>query len=267
MLDKTLERYQNLVREGTETFTGWGDPFGADIVSVLATILTVFFACIMVLEIVHKLLYRKEYKRLRNSPPEEGAEELESYKPIVLPFFYHGVIALIFLTLAITCSNNKDKYDAYSDELFTTYTELKSMVFDTYLSTYTGEVLRPKESVAPSRIEKDRLYLTSFIVDGVHYNDNSIYVTYSDKFPSDTLIPFDASFVKDLLPTKEQRGKMAEDSFLFGYSGELTTINKFGFVLRAIPLTDDYDVSLYHYLDDIDYIYNIKVENKTKKAD
>lgn len=264
MLYKSIERYQNLVKEGIEKFTGWKDPFLAELICTIAILFTIFFTLIMVLEILNKLSHKDNVQKSQNSTLEGDTEKLEPYKPITIPFYYYGIFALIFFVIAQTCSNDKDDYELYSDELYETFTELKSTVFDTYLSTYTGDVLRPKESVAPSRIEKDRLYLTSFIVDGVHYNDSSIYVTYSDKFPSDTLIPFDASFVTDLLPTKEQRVKMKEDPSLFGYSGELATINKFGFVIRAIPLMDDYKVSLYHYLDDIDYIYNIKIENKTE---
>ena len=261
MLNKLLVRYSDLLDRGTELYTGWRELFSIGFLSISCMGITILFTLLVLIEVANKLLYEMEKRGVLNNP----SEEITPYKTLATPIWFSGIIILIFAPLGVYAHGKESDYKIYASDLIVTHEKLEHEIFNTYLATYNGEVLSPKESVTPLRIEHNQLYLVSFILNGVQYNDSSIYVTYSDKFPSDTLIPFDASFVKDLLPTDEQRDNKVNDYFLIDYPEEFKTIDRFGYMLRAKPLTEDYKVSLYHHLDDIDYIYNIRVESKTKR--
>lgn len=160
-----------------------------------------------------------------------------------------GVVAYLFFGTLAGYNEQRDKVSAEQVALIET-------VFSTFLETYdtsSHEIMKPKESVTPSKIENNVFYVTSFNIDGVQYNDKVIYVTYSDRFPTDTLIPFDATLAKELLPTKKQRDKSKSS-----YNENILDTNKYGVLVKAYSLSQG---GYYHvYLDEVDYVYNIKVE-------
>lgn len=165
-------------------------------------------------------------------------------------------IALITGVTAYLFFGALSSYNDQRDEVSAKQVALIETVFSVFLETYntsTHEILKPKESVTPSKIENNTFYITSFNLEGVQYNDKVIYVTYSERFPTDTLIPFDASLAKELLPTKKQRDKNKSS-----YNENILDTDKYGVLVRAQPLSQN--GYYYVYLDEVDYIYNIKVE-------
>lgn len=165
-------------------------------------------------------------------------------------------IALLVGTLAYLFFSTLSSYNDQREKVFAEQVALIETVFSTYLETCdtsSTEILKPKESVTPSKIESNTFYVTSFNIEGVQYNDKVIYVTYSDRFPTDTLVSFNASLAKELLPTRKQRSSNKSS-----YAEDVLDLDKYGVLVKAHSLSQR--GYYYVYLDEIDYIYNIKVE-------
>ena len=130
--------------------------------------------------------------------------------------------------------------------------ELLQVVFTDYLNNYDGEVHQPKDMSNNTRMVTNSLYETTMMVDGVKLNDQLIYVIYSDKLESDTLVPFDATAYADLIPTDEQRQ--------YFNKGSVLREKQSGLMVEYKPQGSRFNS--YVYIDNIDFIYNVKIQDK-----
>lgn len=167
------------------------------------------------------------------------------------------IVTLLVLSTAFGINSWKQHKTDITDELRELKEEIVPAVFEDYLTNYEGETIQPKEAISPSKIHTNNLYEVSFVLEGVHYNDQVIYVTYSDKFKSDTLIPFDSSNYPLLIPTSEQR--KSDKGF------DVLNTRETGFKLEAKVLNERWTSSA--YIDDIDFVYNIRVVEKEEEED
>ena len=137
------------------------------------------------------------------------------------------------------------------DKLITLRDDLATSIFDDYLEKYEGEVVQLKEPLMTSAIYSNELYELTFNVNGVQYNNKTIYVVYSDKYETNTLIPFDPTSYYRLIPTKSQR--VANKGYYSIFDDQERGFN--------LPYdsrnTDNWSSA---YIDDIDFVYNIKVD-------
>lgn len=263
MLNDKIERYWNLLNNLT-----WIDTNGSGIEVILPCLSIALLGVISILTafvgVILKLSMYIQKKRLKGKAPvdtpTEEVEEEENEFDFFLRYLVHR--PLIPLSIAIVCAvifwgltTWDDHSDSKKEELIELKEEITLGVFEDYLTNYDGEVLQPKESVSPSAIHTNTLYQTSFILEGVQYNDQLIYVTYSDKFKSDTLIPFKASNYAGLIPTVKQR-----EAYDGGYIFDEREVG-FKFLFTRLSKRSSGDT----YIDGIDFIYNIKVKEKEEQ--
>lgn len=242
-IDKFLEVYGNTTswQETLRHLTGFSATIHAVgfVCLIFGVIFTLFSLCLVILCLKKPELWKSTLKE--NKERVEGKRQIQYEEYLMTPRFMFPVtltlviIASCYLTALLSMSN---QYRAIDKAVL----DVQPLIFTDYLDKYEGDTLKPKETVTPSAIKGGNLYVTSFNIEGVQYNNRIIYITYSNKYPTDTLIPFDASDYKKLLPTDSQREK-AE-----------------GFKLTATSLSNGFDRS--PFLDDVDYIYNIKIEDK-----
>ena len=164
-------------------------------------------------------------------------------------FIKRPLITFIFALVLVLSCTGVVKYINYSGgvkaDLRDQKEEIILLVMDDYLGKYVGETIKPQNIFSSTEIEKNTLVKTSFKVDGVQYNNKWVYITYSSDHETDTLIPFEASSYPELIPTKEQREAPGRHDVI----GDL----KKGFKLKGYSQNAV-------YIDDVDFIYNIKIE-------
>lgn len=242
-IDKFLEVYNNTTswQETLRHLTGFSATIHAvGFFSVMFGLLfTVSSICLLLICLRKPELWKSTIKE--NRVRVEGKRQIQYEEYLTTPRFVFPITLTLVIIASCYVVAFKDMNDQYKS-VDKAVLDVQPLVFTDYLDKYEGDTIKPKETVTPSAIKDNTLYTTSFNIEGVQYNNRIIYVTYSDKFPTDTLIPFDATDYKRLLPTDSQREK-AE-----------------GFKLNATSLTSGFNRSA--FLDDVDYIYNIKIEDK-----
>jgi len=93
-----------------------------------------------------------------------------------------------------------------------------------------------------------QLYEMSFIANDKRYDHKTVYMTYIEGIPSNTLIPFDGEPYTDMVITRETYQAP---------SGINLSPNP---ALRFHAYTDGTTIKSTRYIDEIDYIYNIDVQ-------
>lgn len=163
-------------------------------------------------------------------------------KPVIMiPL---GVLSVVFFWFIFGYSWSED--EEHKQKLATLKEEITIGVIADYLSNYNESTYQPKETIISTSIHPEQIYKTSFMLEGELYNDQLIYVTYSEDYKTNTLIPFNATNYQSLLPTSEQK----ENNSRMINSDDI----KVGFRLRDIN-------GDYIYLDDIDFVYNVKIRD------
>lgn len=242
-IDKFLEVYGNTTswQETLRHLTGFSATIHAvGFFSVMfGGLFLLSSICLLILCSRKPELWKSTIKSNRARVEEKRQINYEEYLTTPRFMFPITLILVIIASFYITAfKSTTDQYNTTDKAV----SDVQPLLFADYLDKYEGDTLKPKETVTPSAIKDNSLYVTSFNIDGVQYNNRIIYVTYSDKFPTDTLIPFDASDYKILLPKDSEREK-AE-----------------GFKLTVTSLSNGFNRIA--FLDDVDYIYNIKIEDR-----
>ena len=239
---------------------------------VVLTILTVLSPILLILSLVSlgvwlfSVLSKFSGKKGNEDTKEERAEEKEEpTRDILTDKVIVGLIERPFVTLPLTAvaiisalflgdwiEDTKKARLEVESQVEVTEKAVIAEVFNDYLINYGGEVTQPKEIVLTSPLQKDSFYKTSFLVNGVYHNDQTVYVTYLDKYDSDTLIPFDVSEYENLTINH------------YSDKDDVST-------LSAIKLSEGLEVYVKDIttrrvedssLQDIDFIYNIKIKDK-----
>lgn len=165
-------------------------------------------------------------------------------------FAKRPVITFILIVISVLLITGLIKFINHTGEIKSDLSDLKGEiitgVMEDYLEGYTGEILKSQDIFSATEIEKDTLIKTSFKIDGVQHNNKFVYITYSPNYETDTLIPFEASNYPELIPTDEQR----EAPGRYGVIGD----REKGFKLKGYSQNAV-------YIDDVDFIYNIKIND------
>lgn len=130
---------------------------------------------------------------------------------------------------------------------------IKVRILDTVMSDYLEnadyEPIKTDSVIGLNFYEnKYNLYNASFIHEDIRYKNKTIYFTYIDSLPSNVLIPFNPDLYSDLIPSETERNAKTtgaisgKEGYKYYSSSENSTLKRIS------------------YIDDIDYIYNIKTE-------
>lgn len=162
------------------------------------------------------------------------------------------IISFIVLICIIVCIALGGKSSIIKlDTLNGLKVEMLDTATTAYIKLAEATPIEIKETLALNTPENMYgLYELSFTSNGEQFKDQIVYITYTEDLPSDTLIPFDGSLYTELVPTDTERNTLA-----------LGNISKDAGI-RFNAYIDGTSVKRIVYIDDIDYIYNIKVNKK-----
>lgn len=255
MLNDKIDQYWGILNN-LSGLIKFSSSWGMMGISMLIAVGAFYFGLVGLISFLQYILtYERQNKNteeLENTTNEsEEGEEKQDFTDKLMNLPHISVpLGLIFLALFwLVFAYGGGKAKEYRENVVSIKEDIILGVFEDYVNTYDGVVLKPKEMVRPSAIHSNTIYKTSFMVDGDQYNEQIIYVMYTDKFEKDTLIPFDATKYGSLIPTEEQRVDYYVDDIYSekdtGFRIDYKNISGRGYGQK--------------YLDEIDYIYNINI--------
>lgn len=235
---QVLVGWSNLVKQRIVDYYEHSDNMGLSHFEGLSPIvmLVLGVCCLMVFLSVILEALRRVSSLDTDAPPTF----LNKVNPIILALF--GVAPLLIFYGAYLMVG-----EAKADVKQLEYLKSQAIagVFDDYLSTYKGEAKTLDITTTKSDVESGQLYMIDTLHEGVKYKNQLVYVTYDDRFPSNTFIPFNSEEYLEV-PSKDH--KNYEDRYEVFYLSYYNTKGQH---------------KSFGYLDEVDYIYNLKiVDNK-----
>lgn len=229
--------YNEKIDKAVNTYLESIDNIGWYGFNLPAPISWIFIACFvgvfltLTWEIICKLL---------NSEKTSFSARLNGVKLAFLPW---GVVLVIasFLTF-YTLESNK-RYDIYLESNEAMHVLIREDIKNNYITQekYLKEAIRPTNFTIPSTKKESGLYRVSFMYNNEQYTDKLVYFTYNDSVESGVLIPFKA---------EESYKEILDLTSVYNLDANGT---------RTITSMETYHFNNSNTLDEIDYIYNIKI--------